>query len=154
MKIIRNIISLILSAVFLLLSTGLFLIEHHCNYTNTTNIYFSYNHEHDCHTHSNQSENSCCSHNTTCELESNHDKNNQQSCCNDNFYYYKINLPYVISKFDFNFDKVISFVQISTNINLFSEIFGDKHNVTTPNVPPPILKTSKTFISELCILRV
>ena len=104
MSIYRKIALILLSAVFLLSSTGLFLIYHECRICEISGIHINtdYKHEHD-----QLSQMSCCSV-PVCEKAAKKDFD----CCENNTYYLKISEPYTFSFNKIKFQEVIKVKKI------------------------------------------
>ena len=146
MSIYRKIALILVSAVFLLSSTGLFLIYHACRICEISGIYINTDYKHD-HKHERDqlSQMSCCS-GTACEKVAKKDFD----CCENNTYYLKISEPYT-----FSFNK-IKFQEVSFRISSFiNYIIIDKNNsinTSTKIIKPPDL-FGTDLLNNICILR-
>lgn len=147
MSIFRKITFVILSVVFLLSSTGLFLIHHECRISEISGIFLNTDYKNDDHKHvcDQLSQISCCS-GSACEKAA---KENFD-CCEDNTYYLIISEPYT-----FSFNK-IKFQEISFRISSFIDhIIIDKNNSINTSTkiikPPDLFGTDLLF--NICILR-
>ena len=150
MSIFNKIGLLFISVVFLLSSTGLFLIFHECHTCEISEIYINTDHyEHDHYEykqeHDHLSEMSCCS-GMTCENTVKYDHN----CCEDDIYFLKIAKPYI-----FSFSK-IKFQEVSFKVNNFiNNIDIDKNNsihISSQIIKPPDL-FGTDLLHDICILR-
>jgi len=101
MRLIQNISVLLLTGIFLLSATGLFLRFHDCNTCDVSEIFINTDkHEHVETTHS-----SCCS-DYTCKVE----KHDETTCGSNDTYYLKISEPYVFSFINIDFQSTYNIV--------------------------------------------
>ncbi len=136
------------AVIFLLSSTGMFLIYHECETCDVSEIFINvdkHEHEKDHDFESHHEHKLCCS-GSACESET----EGISDCCDDDAYYLKISEPYTFSFFQVKFENV--FYVINT---LFS--YKDKFqntiisSINQINKPPDLL-SGKSLLHNICIL--
>ncbi len=150
MSIFNKIALLFFSVVFLLSSTGLFLIFHECQSCEISEIYINTGkHEHkQMHEHENhQSSDKTCCYGSVCEINSEKDTD----CCSDDTYYLKISEPYTFSFIKIKFQKVC--LEIFNFFDYKEKV--QKHSVDTSTqiIKPPDL-FGIDLLHNICILRI
>lgn len=141
-KILIKISLLFLLTIFLLSTTGIFLIEHHCYQEQQTNFHFVKNNS-----------GSCCAHVTECcTTEQNHGEDacgdspaeimhhdddmvlDDKTCCENKVIFNKITSPQSRSK---SIESHFSFVACLPAILLFAKITPAETHLMSYNKPPP-----------------
>ena len=141
MRLIQNISVLLLTGVFLLSATGLFLRFHDCDTCEVSEIFINT----DKHEHAEEAHSSCCS-DFSCKVEI----QDETTCCANDIYYLKISEPYVFSFINIDFKSTYNIVFDFFNINTVEKfqlnLFSNK------TIKPPNIYGLKLLLN-ICILR-
>ena len=149
MNIYKNISILFLVAVFALSSTGLFVVIHECETCGISEIYIDAEHEHKQH-HKKVEHETCCL-GGVCETSTEKHQSNNDHCCSDDSFYFKITNPYTFSVLKINFDEVIlDFVFFTSHINKLKNNFTN--SISRIERPPDL--SGKQILHKICVLRI